>query len=209
HRGEIFTRLRLLLGPHGALPRDVAMPIGIAVIKPGNQPLCQLGAIALLHQAVIGPGPLGIAPHQASIGQQLEMARNARLALSQNLGEILDRVIAISQQCQQAHAGPLTRCLEHTHQFGQFSQFDLRTSYKDIFISTLIFRSSKNLPAPRTSDKNATPGWTRGWRIAVKTVASVSRWRPGDLQSRPACGTNGPATARISRWLLPAQGRQT
>ncbi len=120
--GEIFGGEELLLGANGLLALDIALAGGIGAIEPADQPLRERCPIALLGQAIIGPGPFGIALDQPGIGQKLEMPRDARLALLEDFGEVLDRVVALGQQGKQPQAGVFTRGLQHAHQFCQISQ---------------------------------------------------------------------------------------
>ena len=85
--------------PGRMLAFAVALAFGITIVDAIDQPLRQRRSVALRSQAIIGPGPLGIAPHQPGIGQQFEVPRHARLALLENFGQILDRMVAIGEQC--------------------------------------------------------------------------------------------------------------
>ena len=96
-------------------------------------------------QPVIGPGALGVALDEPGIGQKLEMARNAGLALVEDFGEILDRMVAIGQKRKQAQPGAFPRRLQYPDQFVQSAHRALR--YKDIFIFISGLRSSAFLRA--------------------------------------------------------------
>ncbi len=95
------------------------------------------------------PGAFAKALDQAGFGQQLEMARDARLRLAQNLGEVGDRQFGFGQQREDAQPRRLAGGLEGGVQGGerQFAtgadigkpSFTSRisgypTTYKDIFI---------------------------------------------------------------------------
>ncbi len=134
--GEILAGLRLLAGPRRLLPLAVAAALDIVLVDPADQPLHQRCRIAIGRQSVIGPGALGIALDQAGIGQKLQMPRDAGLALLEDFCQVLDRMLAFGKQGQQAQSGPLTRRLQHRHQFFELRHRPL-TRYKDVFISRL------------------------------------------------------------------------
>jgi len=56
-------------------------------------------------QPVEHPASLAEAVDQPRLGQQLQMAADARLALAENLGQILDVEVAALKQRQQAQPG--------------------------------------------------------------------------------------------------------
>ena len=66
----------------------------------------------MLGQAEERPGALAEALDQPGLGQQLEMARDARLRLAQDLGEIGDGQFGLGQQRQDAQARLLAGGLE-------------------------------------------------------------------------------------------------
>ena len=96
--------------------RGRAAAIGSFGIEPRDQRARELGAAAALGQAEERPGALAEALDQAGFGQQLEMARDARLRLAQDLGEVGDRQLGLGQQRQDAQprglAGRLERGVE-------------------------------------------------------------------------------------------------
>ena len=71
-----------------------------------------LGAAAVLGQAEEGPGALAEALDQAGLGQQLEMARDARLRLAQDVGQVGDGQFGLGQQRQHAQPRLLAGRLE-------------------------------------------------------------------------------------------------
>ena len=73
-----------------------------------------VGAAAVLGQPEEGPGALAEALDQAGFGQQLEMARDARLRLPQDVGEIGDGQLGLGQKRQHAQARLLARGLERS-----------------------------------------------------------------------------------------------
>ena len=71
-----------------------------------------VGAAAVLGQPEERPGALAEALDQAGFGQQLEMARDARLRLAQDVGEVGDGQLGLGQQRQHAQARLLAGGLE-------------------------------------------------------------------------------------------------
>ena len=82
--------------------------LGVADSTPPAQRLDQGGAI--LHEAEERPGALAVPLHQPSLHQQLEMARDARLRLAQDIGQIGNRELAGGQECEDAQTRLLGRC---------------------------------------------------------------------------------------------------
>ena len=58
------------------------------------------GRRAPVGQPEEGPGALAVALHEAGLDQKLQMARDARLRLAQDVGEVGDRQLALGQQGQ-------------------------------------------------------------------------------------------------------------
>ncbi len=69
-------------------------------------------AAAVLGQPEERPGALAEALDQPGFGQQLEMARDARLRLAQDVGEVGDGQFGLGQQRQHAQPRLLARRLE-------------------------------------------------------------------------------------------------
>ena len=110
---EIGLRRRGPGGAHAGEPLAVARDGrvgGVEPRRPGARD--QLGAGAVLGEAEEGPGALAEALHQPGLGQQLEMARDARLRLAQDVGEIRDRQLGLGEQRQDAQPRLLARRLE-------------------------------------------------------------------------------------------------
>src|SRR5690606_37296111 len=116
HLGEIGRRLFLLRGPDRGEPLHVADAVRTVRLEPADQPARQVAPCPVRRQPVIGPGALCVAGNEASVGEELEVARDARLALAENLGEILDRMLALAQKRQQAQPGAFPRCAQHFDQ---------------------------------------------------------------------------------------------
>ena len=66
----------------------------------------------MLGQAEEGPGAFAEALDQAGLGQQLEMARDARLRLAQDVGEVGDGQLGLGEQRQDAQPRLLAGRLE-------------------------------------------------------------------------------------------------
>ena len=73
----------------------------------------ELAAAPVLGQAEIHPAALRRALHQARLGQQLQVAADARLALPQDARQVLDVELAVRQQDQQAQPRRLGHRLQH------------------------------------------------------------------------------------------------
>ena len=70
---------------------------------------------AALAQPEERPGAFLVAVDQSGFRQQLQMARNARLGLAENIGEIRDGQVAMRQQREQAKACRFARRLQDLH----------------------------------------------------------------------------------------------
>ena len=90
----------------------VARDRRIERVEPADELARERGAAATLGQAEEGPGALAEALDQAGLGQEPEMARNPRLRLAQDVGEIGDRQLRLAQQCQDAQPRAFARGLE-------------------------------------------------------------------------------------------------
>ena len=66
----------------------------------------------VLGQAEEGPGALAVALDQAGLRQEPQMARDARLRLAQDVGEVGDGQLGLAQQRQHAQARLLARRLQ-------------------------------------------------------------------------------------------------
>ena len=100
-----------LRAPTASRSRSRAM-VGSAGSSRVDQRARDLGAAAVLGQAEERPGALAEALDQAGLGQQLEMARDARLRLAQDVGEVGDGQLGLGQQRQHAQARLLAGRLE-------------------------------------------------------------------------------------------------
>jgi hypothetical protein len=77
------------------------------------------------------------------------MARDAGLALPQDFGQILDRMLALGKQRQQPLAGRFSRGPQRIHQCRGIRQDRPPTRYKDIFMSAALqgFAGERQRPA--------------------------------------------------------------
>ena len=97
-RAEIVLRRRRARGPHRrepvAVARDHRSRSGSSL---RDQLARELGGAAAFGQAEERPGALAEALDQPGLGQQLEMARDARLRLPQDLGEVGHRQFGLGR----------------------------------------------------------------------------------------------------------------
>ena len=98
--------------PHRGEPLAVARDGRVGGIEPRDQRARQLGAAAVLGEPEERPGALAEALDQPGLDQQLEMARDARLRLAQDVGEVGDGQFGLGQQRQDAQARFLAGRLE-------------------------------------------------------------------------------------------------
>ena len=111
------------LGGLGPLLADGVEPGAILrqrrrlALEPADQRVGQAGAG--LGQPEERPGTLAVALDQPRLDQQLEMARDPRLRLAQDVGEVGDRKLALDQQRQDAQARLLRRRPQDAQCFGE------------------------------------------------------------------------------------------
>ena len=82
---EIGLRGGRARGAHGGEPPAVAQHHRVGRIEPPDQRLRDVGDAAALAEAIERPAPLAEAIDQPGFGQQLQMSRDARLRLAQDL----------------------------------------------------------------------------------------------------------------------------
>ena len=92
--------------------------IGSLAIEPRDQRARDIGGAAALAQPEERPRALAEALDQAGLGQQPQMARQARLRLAQNFGEVGDRQLGLGEQRQDAQARGFACGLERCGQRG-------------------------------------------------------------------------------------------
>ena len=180
---EIILRGGGARGAHRGQPLAVAHDDRIVGIKPPDQAARDVGAAAAagaagaLGQAEKRPRAFAEALDQSGLGQKPQMARQPRLRLAQDFGELGDGQLGFGEQDQDAQARRLGRGFERCGQPGEaqllidpsrYSRSILR--YKDIFIS--LSRRGKvpsrwdlaqsdhrpSTPSPRRGE-----GWVRGF----------------------------------------------
>ena len=98
---------------HRGEPSPVAHHDRIRRIEPPDQRLRDVGNTTALAEAIERPASLAIAIDEARFGEQLQMARDARLRLAQDLGEIGDRKFGFGEQREDAQARALARGAQH------------------------------------------------------------------------------------------------
>ena len=98
--------------PHRGEPRPVAGNGLIGGIEAIEQRARHRRPAARLGQPEEGPGALAIALDQPRLGQQPQMARDARLRLAQNVGQVGDGELGFAQQRQHAQTRFLARRLQ-------------------------------------------------------------------------------------------------
>src|SRR4029077_2189997 len=97
---------------HGGETRAVARDCLVGWIEPIDQRASDVAAAPMLGKAEEGPGPLTEAFDQAGLREKPQMARNTRLRLSKDVGEIGHGELRLGQQRYNAQACLLTRRLE-------------------------------------------------------------------------------------------------
>ena len=109
-REEGVGRLAVLGAQHRQ-PLGVARHLGIGGVQPPRQGAHGLHRV-VAREPVIGPAAILRALDQSRLGQELEMARDARLRLGQDARQVADRQVALGQEREQAKPGRLARHLE-------------------------------------------------------------------------------------------------
>src|SRR5450759_3658760 len=111
-RPEVGLRRGGARGPHRGEPVAVARDGRVGRIEPRQQRAGDLRPAALLGQAEEGPGALAEPLDQPGLGQQLEVARNARLRLAQDVSQIGYGQFGLAKQSEHAQPRLLTGRLE-------------------------------------------------------------------------------------------------
>ena len=101
---EIGLRRGGARGAHRGQPATVAQHHRVGRIEPSDQQLRDVGNAAALAEPIERPAPLAEAIDQAGFGEQLQVPRDARLRLAQDLGEVGNRQVGFSEQRQYAQA---------------------------------------------------------------------------------------------------------
>ena len=100
-------------GAHRGEPLAVAGDHRVVGIEPRDHRTRDIGSAAALAQTEERPRAFAEALDQASLGEEAQMARQARLRLAQDLGEVGNRQLGLGDQRQDAQARGFPRCLEH------------------------------------------------------------------------------------------------
>ena len=114
--GGVFAEIGLRRGGAGGAHRSQPVAVAgndrVGRIEPLDQRAGDFRAAAVLGQPEEGPGALTEALDQPGLGQELEVARNARLRLAQNVGEVGNGQFGLAEQRQHAQPRFLARRLE-------------------------------------------------------------------------------------------------
>ena len=110
---EIILRRGGARGAHRGEPLAVAGDDRIVGIEPRDHRARDIGGAAALAQTEERPRAFAEALDQPGLGEEAQMARQPRLRLAQNLGEVGDRQLGLGDQRQDAQARGFPRCLEH------------------------------------------------------------------------------------------------
>ena len=104
---------------HGGQPLAVAGDDRIVGVEPGDQGAGDVGGAAVLAQAEKRPRAFAEALDQPGLGQKPQMARQPRLRLAQDFGEVGNGQFGLRQQRQNAQARCFRRRLEGRGQGGK------------------------------------------------------------------------------------------
>ena len=103
-------------GAHLGEPLAIARDHRVALVEPPDQRTHRERSRPVLGEAEERPGALAKTGHQPGLGQELEMAGDARLRLAQDVGQLRDRQLGLVEQRQDAQprllAGRLERRVE-------------------------------------------------------------------------------------------------
>src|SRR5262249_27951539 len=97
---------------HRREPLAVARDSVVGGIEPNDELARELGGAATLAQAKEGPGAFAEALDQTGLGQEPQMARDARLRLAQDVGELGDGQLGLRQERKDAQPCGLAGGLE-------------------------------------------------------------------------------------------------
>ena len=128
---EIALRriLPRLLDGGGA--RAVAGEDGVGGIEARHDRRGKLRFAACIGQTEEHPAPLAEARDQPGLGHQLQMTADARLALAEDLGQVLDVQLAAGKQRQDAQARGLSRGAQAAQALGRGTDFLRRAGFGD------------------------------------------------------------------------------
>ena len=101
---------------HGGEPRQIGLDGGRFIGGERGKRAPELRAAAAVGGAVEHPAAFLEAFQQAWLAQELQMARDARLALADDLDQLADRQFGLPEQQQQAQPGGVSRGTQHGNQ---------------------------------------------------------------------------------------------
>ena len=113
---KVLGRPRLPAALHGGQPFEVALDLRIAGVDAADDAVHEIARRVVVADAEEGPGPLLVAADQPGLEQQLEMARDARLRLVENFGQVGDGQVAARQQREDAQTAGFRRRLQRIDQ---------------------------------------------------------------------------------------------
>ena len=128
---EILLRRRRPRGPHAREPLAVTRQHRIAGVEQLRERFAERGTVAFAGAAIERPARFAMALHQPGLGQELQMARDARLRLAEDFGQVRDRELRLAEQREQAQARILGRGLEAVEQRREAQ----RGRHKDMLMS--------------------------------------------------------------------------
>ena len=109
--------MEVVFGASRAIPHDrleASDVAGYRRVLAGDgihQGLGQASGRSLLRKTVVDPASFAVAIQEARLSQQAKMARDSRLALTENLNEVGDGQVTMGAENQQSEPGRLGRCL--------------------------------------------------------------------------------------------------
>ncbi len=109
--GEEALRRLGALGPDGIEARAVLRQGRRRAVEAGEERGDEVGRA--LDEAEERPGALAVALDEARLDHQLEVARDPRLRLAEDVGEVGDRQLALAEKGQDAQARLLRRRAQH------------------------------------------------------------------------------------------------
>jgi hypothetical protein len=90
-----------------------------------DEPAAEFGGSLGVRKPVIGPGALGVACDEPGVREELEVPGDSGLALSENLGQVLDRMFAFAEEGKQPQPCGLAGRPERSHQCRGIRQIGL------------------------------------------------------------------------------------
>ena len=112
---EVLAGLRRTLAAHGLQPLGVANDDLVGRIDQPQGLVGQAPGIARGHEAIEHPSPIGEPLDQPGLGQQLEVTRDARLALVQHPAQFQNRQLLPGQQRKNPQPRRLARRAQNIH----------------------------------------------------------------------------------------------